>query len=189
MKSIEEYIQELKLLNNIEIKDIPEIDLYMDQVIQLFESKLDSFKRNDEDKIMTKTMINNYVKGKLLMPVNKKKYSKEHIMLINMIYQLKGGLSISDIKEILESIADNIEKNDNVSIEDTYKNYIEINIENSKDFEDEIRKIDSIMKEKIKGNEENSELLIVTTLINKSNMYRRLAEKIIDDGKESKIKK
>ena len=72
----------LQKLNNkhferkIELEDIPEIDLYMDQVIQLFESKLGDSKRNPDDKLMTKTMINNYVKNHLIDAPVKKKYSK-----------------------------------------------------------------------------------------------------------------
>ena len=51
-----------------------------------------------DEKVLTKTMINNYAKGKLFIPIKNKKYSKQHIMLINLIYQLKGALSINDIK-------------------------------------------------------------------------------------------
>ena len=76
----------------------------MDQVIQLFESKLSNQKRNDEEKILTKTMINNYAKGKLLLPIKNKKYSKEHIILMSLIYNLKGALSINDIKLSLDKI-------------------------------------------------------------------------------------
>ena len=58
-----EILNSLKLGSNIKLEEIPEIDLYMDQVIQLFESKLSEQKRNDDEKILTKTMINNYAKG------------------------------------------------------------------------------------------------------------------------------
>ena len=63
---INEILNGLILENNIKLDEIPEIDLYMDQVIQLFESKLSAQKRNEDEKILTKTMINNYAKGKLL---------------------------------------------------------------------------------------------------------------------------
>lgn len=58
-----EILNNLNLENNIKLDEIPEIDLYMDQVIQLFESKLSEQKRNEDEKILTKTMINNYAKG------------------------------------------------------------------------------------------------------------------------------
>ena len=75
----------------IQLNEIPEIDLYMDQVIQLFENKLSDSKRNEEDKVLTKTMINNYAKAKLLMSIKNKKYSKEHLILMSLIYELKGS--------------------------------------------------------------------------------------------------
>lgn len=173
-------IKELNLNKNIEIKDIPEIDLYMDQVIQLFESKLDGYKRNDDEKIMTKTMINNYVKGKLLMNVNKKKYTKEHIILISLIYQLKGGLSISDIKKIIESGTIEIESYKVEDVEILYNEYLKMNENNINSFEKEILEMETMLNK----DNSNNELLMVSALINKANMYRKLAEKIIDDMPE-----
>ncbi|EKY27960.1 hypothetical protein HMPREF0216_01071 [Clostridium celatum DSM 1785] len=63
LMDINEILNGLILENNIKLDEIPEIDLYMDQVIQLFESKLSAQKRNEDEKILTKTMINNYAKG------------------------------------------------------------------------------------------------------------------------------
>ena len=127
MRDLLDETENLNLTDNIELQDIPEIDLYMDQVIQIFESKLSNYKRNEDDKILTKTMINNYVKGKLLMPVKNKKYSKEHIILMSFIYNLKGALSISDIKKLLEEIVVDIENSNDVNIEETYSKYLDIN--------------------------------------------------------------
>ena len=110
---INEILNVLILENNIKLDDIPEIDLYMDQVIQLFESKLSAQKRNEDEKILTKTMINNYAKGKLLLPIKNKKYSKEHLILMSLIYNLKGALSINDIKSSLDNIINQCEENEN----------------------------------------------------------------------------
>ena len=66
-----EILNNLQLESNIKLDEIPEIDLYMDQVIQLFESKLSEQKRKEDEKILTKTMINNYAKGKLLLPIKR----------------------------------------------------------------------------------------------------------------------
>lgn len=184
MEKLEKSIENLNLLDNIELKEIPEIDLYMDQVIQLFESKLENFKRMEADKILTKTMINNYVKGNLLMPVNKKKYTKEHIILMSLIYQLKGGLSISDIKEVLDSVVKRISNGEVVNLEDIYESYIEINRKNADDFNQEVQSIEEKVKKEFKIEKSEEDMLMVTALINKANMYRRLAEKIIDNNKE-----
>ncbi|MGL4451961.1 MAG: DUF1836 domain-containing protein [Sarcina sp.] len=184
MKSLEKNIEDLNLFDNIELKEIPEIDLYMDQVIQLFESKLETSKRKEDDKILTKTMINNYVKGKLLMPVNKKKYTKEHIILMSLIYQLKGGLSIADIKEVLDSIVIRISDEKKVDLEELYESYIKMNKKNADDFKNEVENIEETIKNNENIEKTEEQILTVTALINKANMYRRLAEKIIDNSKE-----
>ncbi len=59
--------------NDIKLSDIPDINLYMDQVTTLFDMKLKSLKRDENDKIMTKTMVNNYAKGKFFPAVKGQK--------------------------------------------------------------------------------------------------------------------
>ena len=86
MEKIDKLIGNLHLETRLTTEDIPKLDLYIDQVIQLFENKYDSTKRSPDDKILTKTMINNYSKDKLFFPLKNKKYSPKHVMLINMIY-------------------------------------------------------------------------------------------------------
>src|SRR5690606_31243007 len=101
MKNIDKLVESLHLNNHLLLEELPNLDLYMDQVIQIFESNLEKTKRKEEDKVLTKTMINNYAKGKLFFPIENKKYSKKHIVLISLIYELKGALSIQDIKMTL----------------------------------------------------------------------------------------
>lgn len=97
----------LDRIEYIRAEDIPDIDLYVDQVTTFMESHLKNTTRNPgEDKILTKTMINNYAKNDLIPPPLKKKYSKDHVLLLIFIYYYKGILSISDIQELLEPITD-----------------------------------------------------------------------------------
>ena len=94
----------LKSLDHVDYirpEEIPNIDLYMDQVTTFMDEHLSSTKRYSEDKILTKTMINNYSKNNLLPPSVKKKYSKEHVLLLILIYYFKNILSIKDIETIL----------------------------------------------------------------------------------------
>ncbi len=98
-------LESLDRIEYIRSNDIPNIDLYMDQVTTFMESHLKHSTRNpDEDKILTKTMINNYAKNNLLPPPIRKKYSKEHVMLLIFIYYYKGILSINDIQQLLHPI-------------------------------------------------------------------------------------
>lgn len=100
-------LESLDRIEYIKSEDIPDIDLYMDQVTTFMESHLKSTTRDPEqNKILTKTMINNYAKNDLLPPPVRKKYSKEHVLLLIFIYYYKGILSISDIQNLLSPITE-----------------------------------------------------------------------------------
>ena len=75
-------LESLSRIDYIHPEDIPNIDLYMDQVTTFMDTQLSSTKRYSDDKILTKTMINNYAKNNLLPPPVKKKYSKDHLLLL-----------------------------------------------------------------------------------------------------------
>lgn len=96
----------IERIDYVKSADIPNIDLYIDQVTTFMEEALGSSKRYPDDKILTKTMINNYVKNDLLPPPTKKKYSKEHLMILTFIYYFKGILSIKDIETLLTPITE-----------------------------------------------------------------------------------
>ena len=99
----------LKSLSNIDYvkpEDIPNIDLYMDQVTTFMDAALSHSKRYPDDKILTKTMINNYAKNDLLPPPIKKKYSREHMLMLVFIYYFKSVLSITDIQSLLKPLTD-----------------------------------------------------------------------------------
>lgn len=110
-------------LDYIKPDEIPNIDLYMDQVTTFMEENLASTKRHEDDKILTKTMINNYAKNDLLPPPEKKKYSKEHVLTLIFIYYFKSILSISDIQSILNPITGRYfgKGSSEMSLEDIYK--------------------------------------------------------------------
>lgn len=107
----------------IDPEDIPNIDLYMDQVTTFMDTKLRPTARYpDEDKILTKTMINNYAKNDLLPPPVRKKYSKEHVMLLIFIYYYKNILSISDIQTLLKPVTERFFRNDSeFNLESVYR--------------------------------------------------------------------
>lgn len=99
-------LSSLSRIDYIKPEDIPNIDLYMDQVTTFMDQQLAHSKRYEEDKILTKTMINNYAKNNLLPPPSKKKYSKEHLLLLIYIYYFKSILSISDIQNLLTPLTE-----------------------------------------------------------------------------------
>ena len=104
---LQSILDSLDRIDYIRPDDIPDIELYMDQVTTFMDSRLKNAARNPEvDKILTKTMINNYAKNDLLPPPVRKKYSREHMLLLIFIYYFKGILSISDIQTVLKPITD-----------------------------------------------------------------------------------
>ncbi len=118
---LERIIGRLKSIDYIKPSDIPNIDLYMDQVTTFMDEHLMSLKRHEEDKMLTKTMINNYTKNNLLPSPKKKKYSKDHMLLLIFIYYFKNILSISDIQEIIHPLAERYyDGKEELSLEDIY---------------------------------------------------------------------
>ena len=99
-------LESISRIDYVKSADIPNIDLYMDQVTSFMEKQLKSTKRYDDDKILTKTMINNYAKNDLLPAPVKKKYSKEHLLLLTFIYYFKNILSMKDIEMLLKPITE-----------------------------------------------------------------------------------
>ncbi|MFW5555253.1 MAG: DUF1836 domain-containing protein [Roseburia inulinivorans] len=120
---LSDILDEFNKIDYVKPEDIPNIDLYMDQVTTFMDSQLATSKRRKDDKILTKTMINNYAKNDLLPPPEKKKYSKEHVLTLIFIYYFKSILSISDIQSILNPITDKYfgKGSSEMSLEDIYK--------------------------------------------------------------------
>lgn len=126
MKSNDERLQEILFrldgLSYIKPDRIPDIDLYMDQVTTFMDEHLQKTKRYPEDKVLTKTMINNYAKNNLLPPPNKKKYSKEHILLLIFIYYFKNLLSFHDIEELFRPVTgQHFSDKSDLSLQDIYE--------------------------------------------------------------------
>lgn len=119
---LQSILDSISHIDYIKPDDIPNIDLYMDQVTTFMDAQLKSAKRYSEDKVLTKTMINNYAKNRLLPAPDKKKYSKEHVLILIFIYYFKGFLSITDIQSLLDPLAKQYFKNqDGLNIESLYR--------------------------------------------------------------------
>ena len=112
----------LDSISYIKTEKIPEVDLYMDQVTSFMEEHLKKTKRSPEDKALTKTLINNYAKNRLLPAPVRKKYSKEHILLLLFIYYYKNLLSIGDIEQLFRPVTEQHFHTDNgLNLSDIYE--------------------------------------------------------------------
>jgi hypothetical protein len=137
-------------------------------------------------------MINNYSKAKLLFPIKNKKYTKKHIILMSMIYQLKGALSINDIKVTLDSLNKKIIE-ENYDLDRLYESYLNLQVQNAEKFKTDLTmKIDEVSKLVEKEEEKDiqylEKVLLISSLVNISNMYRNAAESLVKLIEEEKIK-
>lgn len=85
---------------DIQTEDVPRLDLYLDQVLALFDDGLSANKRAPSDKLLTKTMVHNYAKEGLLQTSKGKKYTRAHIMQLLCVYHLKQTLPLADVKAL-----------------------------------------------------------------------------------------
>lgn len=123
-------LENIKKISYIKPNEIPDIDLYMDQVTTFMDQHLEETKRYSEDKLLTKTMINNYTKNDLLPSPVKKKYSKDHMVLLIFIYYLKNFLSITDIQSLVHPMTELFfGGKGEIRLEDIYKEIYEIETE------------------------------------------------------------
>ena len=176
----------------IKAGDVPNIDLYMDQVTTFMENRLRKSSRYPEqDKIMTKTMINNYAKNDLLPAPNKKKYSKEHILVLIFIYYYKAFLSIGDIQTLLKPITDKyFHTEESFTIEDIYEEIFGMQQEEVEMLKkDVMEKYEKAEKTFTDAPEEDQEFLrkfsFICLLSFDVYMKKMLIEKLIDDMRET----
>ena len=189
----EEYIKglidSLKDVKYIMPDDIPNIDLYMDQVTTFMDKHLKSSKRYSEDKLLTKTMINNYTKNELLPPPSKKKYTKEHMFLLIFIYYFKNILSISDIQSLFNPLTERYYgEGSSVKLEDIYEEIFRLEKEQTDAItKDMIRKMTKAKESftEVKDEEDHDFLTtfsFISMLCFDVYLRKHMIEKMIDDS-------
>ena len=190
MKELEQWLKaftDFEETRQIAVGDIPSIDLYIDQVTTFIDDNLGFFKRDEEDKILTKTMINNYTKQQVLPPPHNKKYSKAHMVLLILIYQLKQVLSIHDIQSLLmpahpgEALSDQ-EKD---GLTGLYQQFLGLQREQYQRIPEETKALAERIKTQVSDTDtadpdKTAYLLLVLCLISQASAQKLLAERIID---------
>lgn len=176
-QELKDIIESISNLETIGLSDIPDIELYMDQVTTFIDDRLKSYKRHTEDKILTKTMINNYTKDRLLPPSNRKKYSKNHMILLILIYHLKSVLSIADIRTLLNAINESSDQSNdpNKCLENIYNEFIAFQKNESENMFTSLN-----INENLENEDKASLVSTIIMLLIKSETQKMLAEKLID---------
>lgn len=181
-------LDSLDHVDYIRPEEIPNIDLYMDQVTTFMDKHFSSTKRYSEDKILTKTMINNYTKNNLLPPSVKKKYSREHMLLLILIYYFKNILSIKDIETVLEPLREKYFSTDSpLHLSDIYREVCEIEKSRIEPMKASIREAYGKAQssfENVPNSDEKEDLQLFTFICSLSfDVYlkKMMIEKIIDE--------
>ena len=157
--------------------ELPEIDLYMDQVVALMEKYMSFHKTDESTKLITNSMINNYVKLGIMPAPVKKRYSREHIAYLIIICCLKQALPISDIKDLIEN------RVQRTSIEETLNFFSDL-------YDSVFNTVIAIGKKYSQRNSAEDELFIDTALYMAmgSSSSKYIASQIVDLNKQN-IKK
>lgn len=201
----EEYINKLlsdiKKIDYIKATDIPNIELYMDQVTTFMDKHLKStIKTKDkEDRMLTKTMINNYTKNNLLPPPIKKKYTKEHMLLLILIYYLKNILPITDIQNLLNPLTEKyFHSKGGTDLEDIYTEVFELEKEQIDTLTKDVMKKYNKSKTTFTGvDDSEKEFLQTFSLISmlsfdvymKKTIIERLIGKMHEEAEVEKVKR
>ncbi|MCT4542377.1 MAG: DUF1836 domain-containing protein [Vallitalea sp.] len=201
---VKKILNDIEKMDSIYSKDIPNISLYMDQVTTFMDDNLGSLKRKENDKILTKTMINNYSKNHILPPPIKKKYTPNHMIMLIFIYYTKHILSITDIQKLLSPLKDMIENKDSdFSLEEFYDSLLNIQKDEYSLFNQHIESTIELAIDAFKDFDSESKNMlelfnIIYLLTIQASAQKYLAEKLIDkffntdqsnDNKSNKGKK
>lgn len=154
--------------------EIPNIDIYMDQLLTFFDNSYGFFRRDQKDTILTKAMINNYVKARIMDKPIKKKYNKKQIKKLIIIYHLKQVLAINDIERLLQWV-----EKCHVSTDDFYEGFL---VSEQTAYQGLAAQYSETLSQ-----DTEKEVLIntVISLTTEACAKKRLAEKLLDKLKEN----
>lgn len=181
------FLENSSFINQIELSKIPNINLYMDQALTFMNENLEYYKRNPNDKIITKSMINNYVKNNIIPKPENKKYFPHHIISLIYIFYLKQILSLDDVKTILSVYSEKHFKLDDMS--QLYKSFLSIEKSEEKKLEEEINDlINNIYSNKSleKFDDDEKLFLVLMLFASRANTYKVIIEKLLDFNNNSK---
>ncbi len=193
---INSIIASMGRIDTISLSELPGIDLYMDQLTSFMDERLKKTTRHPEtDKILTKTMINNYAKNDLLPPPEKKKYSKDHLILLIFIYYFKSILSINDIQTLLEPLKERFHKDSGLDLSGIYESCFELQKEALEPAIEDLKKkyarsIETFKDADITEDERKKMQLFsfITLLSYDVYVKKLLIEKILDNSNDEGVK-
>ena len=183
-KTIEEFIEG----GVIDPKDFPDMELYMDQTVLFLDKKLGIYKRDPKEPVMTKTMIANYVKHDMIPRPQNKRYKKEHLLLLALIFHLKGVFQMQDIEKLMEPLTDNYksEFDEKFDFARIYQGICEVFDEKKEELAHEVDAEMGAIKDKLAqyefADDDTTELfMLIAVLSMKADAQKYLAQKLLSE--------
>ena len=186
----EEYLkiqlEKLKKAGLITTSDLPEMNLYIDQVSTVFQKYLDQLDGNLADKYVTKPMINNYAKRGLIARPDGKRYTKDHMIMIAMVIYLRSIFKMEDISKIMKPLIDGFrsEYDDTIRPEVVFSLAQEATENSRNEFFKGIDESVSVIKNSIEdtdlaGDQRMEVLVLILTLAMRAEMEKYLADRLM----------
>ena len=158
----------------------------MDQAETFLNRGLKIYKKSEKDKVITKTMIGNYVKHNMLpRPVNKK-YSKDHLILLALIYYLKGTFQMEEIEQIVKPLIDNCnsEFDDKIDLSALYEGILKVQADEQEVLAQSVNQMIEKSKHQLKetglSDDDMLELfMLIVNLSMKADAQKFLAHKLL----------
>ena len=178
LNKMEELVRDA--VNDVDLRpeDIPSIDLYLDQITSLAAEKRQEGSPRFYDRELTKTMVNNYSKDGLIAPIKGKKYSKDHILQMLLVYSMKNTLSIGEIKRVLQNTYE-LSEYDSRFLGDVYTRFLVLKeLERSKMWDDIKLLLD---KESLDTENEKDFLTLILGLSAMSSYLKNIVQALIEE--------
>ena len=174
-------------------KNFPDMELYIDQMVKYLNGELHIY-GDGESRPITKAMISNYTKHKMLPRPTGKRYTKEHLTFMSLVYYLKGCFSMDEIQRLMKPLIKNYTSDwdDKIDIENMYKEIITVVQKTEADLparmDKQMSEIKKFLANRDAADDDTSELMMfITTLIMRSNAERFIAQKLLDEFFENGI--
>lgn len=169
----------------------PDMELYMDQAVAFINKHLAIYKEDPtdaKDLVMTKTMIGNYAKHNMIPRPKNKKYTREHLVLLTLIFYLKGTFQMEEIEHLMKPLIDNYnsEFDDKYDFLGIYSSIVEIYKEEQENLLDQVtsdlRKIKKGLMDREMTDDDMSELfMLIVNLSLRADAQKFLAQKLMNE--------
>jgi hypothetical protein len=181
-------IEELAAEGFIPLERFPDLDIYMDQAAAFMNEELNIYKKKKNDQVITKTMIGNYVKHKMLPRPENKKYTRDHMVLLTIIYYLKGSFQMGEIEKLMKPLISNYnsEFDDKINLMSIYEGLSTLQETELQsllsDTKEDIKTIKHHLSEAELSDDDMVELfMLIVNLAIKADAQKYLAQKLLQE--------